>query len=257
MDEVNQIGQLSQYIQEYGPFVVILAVFLLLFLMIIIYFIKANKDATKASTEMNSKLITSILNDYMAKNAIQPEKKKLYDEKNIVDIFVKLNKSLKNVCETASKKSNSDRTAIYVFHNGSHASHGLPFFKMSCISEWVSKNSNSNIKMAEHSAMPLNLFDTIVSGLYDDSQYRITIGKNTDPGDLLFLKNTKIKDCIFIPIYDDENNMMGFVLNGYNIIIDDRNLENEKAILIELANMAKPVIEFSKCQDYKSTDEKE
>lgn len=254
---VDDIGKLAGFIQQYGPLIVILAVFLLLFLTIFAYTINANKKAIESDREMNKQLVTSILNDYFAKTAKVVEGNKNYDEKNIVNIFVKLNKALKNVCELTCKKTNSDRTAIYVFHNGSQASHGLPFFKLTCISEWVSKNSNSNIKMAEHTALPLNLFDNIIQGLYENSEYRIILDKSKDPGDMLFLKNTKIKDCFFIPIYDDDNNMMGFIFNGYNTVRDNIDIEKEKESLADLAKTAKPVIEFSKCQDYKSEDEKE
>lgn len=254
---VDDIGKLAGFIQQYGPLIVILAVFLLLFLTIFAYTINANKKAIESDREMNKQLVTSILNDYFAKTAKVVEGNKNYDEKNIVNIFVKLNKALKNVCESTCRKTNSDRTAIYVFHNGSQASHGLPFFKLTCISEWVSKNSNSNIKMAEHTALPLNLFDNIIQGLYENSEYRIILDKSKDPGDMLFLKNTKIKDCFFIPIYDDDNNMMGFIFNGYNTVRDNIDIEKEKESLAELASTAKPVIEFSKCQDYKSEDEKE
>lgn len=254
---VDDIGKLAGFIQQYGPLIVILAVFLLLFLTIFAYTINANKKAIESDREMNKQLVTSILNDYFAKTAKVVEGNKNYDEKNIVNIFVKLNKALKNVCESTCRKTNSDRTAIYVFHNGSQASHGLPFFKLTCISEWVSKNSNSNIKMAEHTALPLNLFDNIIQGLYENSEYRIILDETKDPGDMLFLKNTKIKDCFFIPIYDDDNNMMGFIFNGYNTVRDNIDIEKEKESLAELASTAKPVIEFSKCQDYKSEDEKE
>ena len=254
---VDDIGKLAGFIQQYGPLIVILAVFLLLFLTIFAYTINANKKAIESDREMNKQLVTSILNDYFAKTAKVVEGNKNYDEKNIVNIFVKLNKALKNVCESTCRKTNSDRTAIYVFHNGSQASHGLPFFKLTCISEWVSKNSNSNMKMAEHTALPLNLFDNIIQGLYENSEYRIILDETKDPGDMLFLKNTKIKDCFFIPIYDDDNNMMGFIFNGYNTVRDNIDIEKEKESLAELASTAKPVIEFSKCQDYKSEDEKE
>lgn len=254
---VDDVGKLASFIQQYGPLIVILAVFLLVFLSMIAYTLNANKKAIESDREMNKQLVTSILNDYFAKTAKVVENSKNYDEKNIVNIFVKLNKALKNVCESTCKKTNSDRTAIYVFHNGSQASHGLPFFKLTCICEWVSKNSNSNIKMADHTALPLNLFDSIIQGLYENSEYRIITDETKDPGNMLFLKNTKIKDCFFVPIYDEENNMMGFIFNGYNTLRENVDIEKEKSYLVDLAQTAKPVIEFSKCQEYKSEDKKE
>ena len=214
-----------------------------------------NKKSADDNAELNSQLVTSILNEYFKKNSNIFTNQKKYNEKNIVDIFMELNKVLKTSCEHTMKKTNSDRTAIYVFHNGSHASHGLPFFKITCICETISKNSNSNIKIAEHTSIPLNVFDSIITNLYNNSEYRIISNETEDPTEIIFLKNTKIQDCFFEPIYDDDNSMMGFVFNGYNNIDKSRDIDMEKKCLVELAEMSKPVIEYSKFQEYQ--DDKE
>lgn len=248
---IEDVGSLASYIHEYGPLIVTLSVFLFIFLMLIVYVLNSNKKASEADREMNNKLITSILEE-MQNNKKALIAAKTYDEKNIVDLYMKLNNVLKSVCESTLEKTNSDRTAIYAFHNGTSASHGLPFFKMSCISEMISKQSNPNTKMMEHAAIPLNLVDSIVSGLYENSEYRIITEETRDPSDLVFLKNTKIKDCFFVPIYDDDNNMMGFIFNGYNVYNPERDSKQEYCYLVELAKSAKPVIEFSKLQEYNS-----
>lgn len=103
--------------------------------------------------------------------------------------------------------------------------------------------------------MPLNLFDSVILALYNNAEYRITAGLNTDPSDLIFIKNTKLKDCFFVPIFDDENKMMGFIFNGYNVLDPLRDVEKEKETLTNLAMMAEPVIEFSKFQEYQSKKE--
>jgi len=240
----------SRLINEYGPLIVILAVFLMLFITVIVYMIKSNKE----NQEMTKQLILKMIDEKFPQNPELSERKP-YDEKNIVTIFMELSEALKTVCQHTMKRTNSDRTAIYVFHNGAHASHGLPFFKLTCICETISKNSNANIKIAEHSSVPLNLYETIVSNLYNNSEYRIRLDRTDDPGEIIFLRNTKIKDCFFVPIYDDDNNMMGFTFNGYNTVDDSRSMETEKEILGELAMMAKPVIEYSKFQEYQNKEE--
>lgn len=249
---VEGISNLSKNINDYGPFAVMLAVILVLLIIVVGYLLKENRKAIAAEREQNNELIKAFMDNYFDEKTKSIEKD--YDEKNIVDIFVKLNKSLKNVCELTLKKTQSNRTAIYVFHNGAHASHGLPFFKMSCISEKTTKDSSSNILMSDHSAMPLNLFDSIISSLYDNGEYRIILDKTSDPSDLIFLKGSKLKDCFFVPIYDSDDKMMGFIFNGYNTIDPSRDILKEKDSLIELAMMAKPVIEFSKFQEYQSSN---
>ena len=248
---MQDIGTLSQYINDYGPFIVILAVFLIIFLCIIGYILRANKKYIQENSELNRRLIDSLLNV----NKYMEDKQPHYDEKNIVDIFMELNKTLKNECDQIINKTRSDRSAIYVFHNGSCASHGLPFFKMSCVSESISKYSNSNIKLRDHTEIQLNFFESIVSNLYNNSEYRIQLDKTSDPSDIIFLQNTKIKDCFFIPIYSDDNNMMGFVFNGYNMTDENRDVKAEHKYLTELARMVKPVIEYSNFQKYQSGKE--
>lgn len=251
---MQDVGLLSHYINEYGPLVVILAVFLIVFLAIIGYILRENKKSNEASVELNEQIVTSILNNYFENNShvITPKK---YDERNIVNIFMELNKTLKSACDRTMRKTNSDRTAIYVFHNGTHASHGLPFFKITCVCETISKNSNVNVKISEHSSVPISMFETIVSGLFYNSEHRINMNNTSDPTEIVFLQNTKIKECFFIPIYDDDNNMMGFVFNGYNTIDENRNIEVEQEYLVELARMAQPVIEYSKFQEYQNKED--
>lgn len=253
---MQDIGSLSSYISEHGPLVVILAVFLFVFLALIGYLIQQNKKTTKNAAELNSQIMEKMLNElFETNNMFTPQKN--YDEKNIVNIFMQLNESLKEVCEYTMNKTQSDRTAIYVFHNGTHASHGLPFFKLTCICETISRYSNMNVQINNHSDVNLNMVDSIVSNLYNHSEYRIIKKNATDPGDLIFLQHTKIEDCFFHSIFDDDNNMMGFVVNAYNKTVEDHDVGLERKCLNELARSAKPVIEFSNFQKHKSEANKE
>lgn len=257
-DAIEGVTGLAKSISEYGPFIVILAMVMVLFIAIILYILKENKKAREEERELSKQLLASVLENIekKSKETLESNHGKNYDEKNIVAIFTKLNDSLRNVCDLTLKKTQSNRTAIYVFHNGSHASHGLPFFKMTCICEKVTKDSNANILMSAHSAMPLNLFDSIVSSLYNNGEYRITQDTN-NPVDIIFLKGSKIQDCFFVPIYDSDDKIMGFIFNGYNTLDPDRDINKEKEFLVELAMMAKPVIEFSKYQEYQSKNNNE
>lgn len=244
---VEDVGKMSQFINTFGATAVILAIFLVIFITILIYILNSNKKIMEAERQNNTKILESILNDYKAN-----QQKPLYEEKNIVNIFMELDQSLKKDCEETLEETKSDRTAIYVFHNGMQASHGLPFFKMSCISEKVNKTSIGNLQMREHNSIPLSVFDKIVQELYYNGKYRIINEGLIDAGDSIFIKNTKLNDCFFFPIYDDENNMMGFIVNGYNKIDINRDLEEEYKSLQVLAEKSKPVIQFSKFQTIKS-----
>lgn len=252
---MQDIGYMSQLLSEYGPFIVILSVFLVIFITIIGFILRTNKKATEASADLNKEIVTSILNEFFENNSHRFGPKKHYDERNLINIFMELNKTLKSACEHTMRKSNSDRTAIYVFHNGNHSSHGLPFVRVTCICETISKYSNTNIKIQDHTGITVSTFDSIITGLYDNSEHRICMEETTDPTEIVFLHNTKIKDCYMVPIYDDDNNMMGFVFNGYNTTNNSRNMEKEKEYIIDLANIAQPVIEYSNVQEYQNKED--
>lgn len=252
---MQEIGLISKYIQEYGPLIVILAIFLCIVFAIVMYLINTNKKSITSNTEIATAVAKMLQQELEKNSSLLDSHKQNYSERNIVDIFMELNKTLKRECNNTIRDSKSDRVAIYVFHNGTHASHGLPFFKLTCICEAISKNSNANMKIMDHSLVPLSMFDSIISNLYNNSFYRITIGEASDPSELIFLKGTKLNDCFFVPIYDGNNNMMGFTFNGYNTLDNERDLSEQEDFLIQLARMAKPVIEYSRCQEYKSTKE--
>ena len=248
MENVSDIGTLSGYINEYGPLIVTLAIFMLAFVLLIVYVLNVNKKMYETMQATSNQLLTTFLDEHSSKKEL-PREKKHYDERNIVDLFVKLDKTLKNACDSTMKKTKSDRTAVYVFHNGSHASHGLPFFKMSCIAEKSNKGSNANIIMQDHQSMPLSYFESIVTSLYYNGEYRIIVNEDMDFNDQFFLQKTKIKDCFFVPIYDYSDTIMGFVFNGYNELDPNRDFAKEKEALTELAMVSKPVLEFSDVQE--------
>ena len=64
----------------------------------------------------------------------------LHEEKDLMTLFGNIHKRLIEDCREALEILNADRTAVYVFHNGVYSSHGLPFFKTSCICEIIKKN---------------------------------------------------------------------------------------------------------------------
>ena len=239
---VEDIGNLSKNIYDYGPFAVMLAVFIFLVILIVAYFIKRDQKRDereqKRYDDMMSKLLERIDN--------VKEKNQDYDEKDIVNIFTSLNKSLSGICNDTLIKSGSNRTAIYVFHNGNHTSHGLPFAKMTCYGEKFSKDSQTNRLIVEHNAMPLNLFDSIVMNLNEKAEYKINADQTKDSVDLMFIRGSRLKECFFLPIYDSEEKMMGFGFNGYNTVDPYRDIEKEKQYLKDLALQAKPVLEYSK-----------
>lgn len=252
---MEEVTSLVKLIGEYGVLVVIAAVLIIVFVYNSKKQQKHYSEMAKSQAESNKTMIESVLSQNKIlienyKTAVKElrEVPATYNEKNIVEIFVKLNDILKVECQTTSRNTKSDRTSVYVFHNGTHSSHGMPFFKMSCICEWINKGAASNTKLSEHTNMTLNLFDPIVTNLYKNGEFVINSEQETEPSNLLFIKGTKIQTIIFIAIYDDDNNIMGFVANDYNSKTP-LNFEEIKAEMQLLCDKVKPVLEFSNYQD--------
>ncbi len=254
------VNTTAQMINQEGLGTVILALFIVVFLAMQYMQWKQAKADREANEIANNNLINTFIAQHeKILNTIINNKEmnnyQLHEEKDLMTLFGNIHKRLREDCREALEILNADRTAVYVFHNGSHSSHGLPFVRFTCISETISKNSNINIKIGDHSAITVGTYDSIITGLYDNSEYRINVETTKDPVDLAFLKNTKIKDCFMVPVYDDDNNMMGFVLNGYNTIDENRDFETEKEYLVDLAQKAQPVIEYSKVQEYQNKED--
>jgi transcription initiation factor IIE alpha subunit len=163
-DAVGNVSQLSEAISKYGLLTVILAVFLLLFLLLVLFIINSNQKFINILIDQNNKFINELTESVPQKN---------YEEENIVEIFTKLNEVFKDECKKINEKTSSSRTAIYVFHNGSVASHGLPFFKMTCVSEWISRGSGFQEQMSKHTNLNLALFGSLIEELYNTGVFLI------------------------------------------------------------------------------------
>lgn len=175
-----------------------------------------------------------------------------YEEKNIMSIFIKLNYRLKQECKEVLESIGSDRTAIYLFHNGASSSHGLPFFKMSCISEYINNTCGSSTsKLKDHTNIPINLFDDMVEKLYHEGEY--VLSEDTcDSDQILYkvlLKNKK-KNCIFCSIMDAEYRIMGFIVSEFSSTLLKEDIIKYKIKLKKLASRVSPILEFS---NYRNT----
>ena len=236
---VNQVSDLSKAITEYGPFAVILAVFLLLFLIIIIWVMKNNEkyfnSMIKQNNEMFQQLYTSM------------PKKGDYNEEDIVEIFTKMNEVFKEECKKINEKTGSGRAAIYVFHNGAVASHGLPFFKMTCVSEWIARGSGFQEQISKHTNLNLALFSSLVEELYNNGEFIINhdgCDQDQEPGNYAFISE-KSKISIFNCVYDGNNKIMAFINVEFKNCLEQEAIDRAKLIIKNSCAKIQPVLEFS------------
>lgn len=243
---IDQVTSLSEAISKYGPYAVILAVFLLLFLIIVIWMMKSNEKYLNQIVKQN---------DSMFQQLFTSMPKKDYNEEDIVEIFTKLNEVFKEECKKINEKTNSCRAAIYVFHNGSVASHGLPFFKMTCVSEWIARGSGFEEQISKHTNLNLALFSSLVEELYKAGEFVIKHGCGENCEQEIYtvaFTSNKAKTSLFTCVYDADNRIMAFINAEFKDCLDDAQIAKAKDIMKYACAKVQPVLEFSsyKCMKY-------
>ena len=205
------VVNISEAISKYGIAIVIMAVFFIIFMILIIIMLYSNTRminqiiASKSASDQQdqtiiSKFIDNALNEKgvsskeeivntlsnelkeslipitqkleaLSKAAEEnPDNKDDY-HKDIVGAYIDINMAFKDISRSTLVSLDCDRIAIYVFHNGNQSSHGLPFFKMSCIHEWTHHGINT-FRGKSHIDLPLHLFNDFMENLYQTGYYK-------------------------------------------------------------------------------------
>lgn len=252
-DTVDKVENYTQLIHTYGASAVIIAVFLIMLLGILTYIIrssqKTNNQIIKQQQELVNMLVKMTENQ---SNNNADNKPKIIKEPNLVELFLNINGSIKDTLKDISDDLGADRTSVYVFHNGVFSSHGLPFFKISCVCEVVKKNSGVIKNLKNHSGLPLQMFDTTISNLYKNGSMTISNSEDDDnelvqnsPVLCGMLKNNSIKSATGIAIYDHDSNIMGILMVEYVNYKDPILLDEATQVLISKAPLLSPVLEYS------------
>lgn len=200
------------------------------------------KDKLK---EQNEALVKQILEQVQI-NINSANVKDTPAGKNLMNIFVKLKDSIKESCVDAMNQIGAARIAIYLFHNGVRSTHGISFFKMSCICEKVTIGSGIKERMMEHTNLPVNLFDEMIEKLITYNRYIIINNEETQESThKMFISADKINYTQLVTIYDINNNMLGFVAVEMNRPYSKEEADREKRILDELVKQLVPVLSYS------------
>ena len=232
---VNGVGEISKNINDYGPATVILAVFLFLFMVVIISFLIINqkqvssiisqyKALSKTITDQQNKIIGNLLENEKEEQHAAPKDML----KNYVDIH--------NVLRDASKKTlvnlKADRVAVYVFHNGNKSAHGFPFYKMSCVGEYVIQGIGIFPKLKSHIDIPLYSFGGIIESLYNNGVFENISDQNKELDSVSeFTDNTNAKYIYLLGIRDDNLNLAGFSVAEFKKYPEALNIEHLMKIL--------------------------
>jgi len=261
MIDTDKLGDYTQLINTYGASAVILAVFIVILFAVLIYIIRVNQKTNNQLINQQKQLFDKLL-EGMGASSSNPETTEKKDEvissppkeKNIVELFLNINSGIKDILKDIYTDLDTDRTAVYVFHNGVYSSHGLPFFKISCICEIVKKNSGVTKNINAHNGLPLQMFDNSISCLHRNGSMIITDtdDENDDnvknsPVLVGMLKSNNIKSAVGLALYDTDSNIMGILLVEFASKRDS--LDDIKKLLIEKAPSLSPILEYSGIYD--------
>lgn len=259
-DYTGQVDRYVQLINTYGASAVIIAVFLVVLLLVVTYLLRSNQKTNNQLIKQQQDLVNMLVE--LAKGEKEEKTKpKIVKEPNLVELFLNINGSIKDTLKDISDELNADRTSVYVFHNGVFSSHGLPFFKISCVCEIVKKNTGVVKNLNNHSGLPLQMFDNTISNIYKNGS--MTIVDTDDENDDIvinspilcgMLKTNNIHSATGIAIYDHDNNIMGILMVEYVDTKSDILLDEAVRYLIDKAPLLSPILEYSGIYDIKNNN---
>lgn len=251
----GEVSEYSNLIHTYGASTVIIAVFIVVLLAMFAYILRSNQKTNNQLIKQQQKLVDTLLENKKDGEENEDDSTRhptVIKEPDIVQVFLDINSSIKEILKDISDEINSSRTAVYVFHNGVYSSHGLPFFKTSCVCEVIKKNCGVSKSINLHSGLPLQMFDNNISYIYKNGKMAIIDVDNEDnelvhdaPVLVGMLKNNNIKSATGIAVYDHDNNILGILLTEFVELQDREFLNRVENVLIEKAPLLSPILEYS------------
>lgn len=229
----DKVEGMANLINQYGPTVVILAIFLLIFIGVLYFILRSNQkmneqmlDSQKTASQTNQKMMQEMFDTCMTiiKSSKQQSSQDDDDDddegkpkkKNIVSTYIDSSLAFKDASRIAIGKIKCDRIAIYLFHNGNHTPYGYPFAKMSCVHEWNMRGSNT-VRGVNHVNIPLYAFSTIVESLVKDGEFVVSNVYehgmiSADEQIFQFISGSTIRALFALGIRDKNNELAAFTI---------------------------------------------
>lgn len=265
---VTQIGSVAELINKYGPFIVILSVFIVVFLLVLGYVIHANQkmnkqimESQKNSATINQEMMKEMINSFidMAKAEKDSEREKEDKEerkhKKLVSTYIDSSLAFKDASRIAMAKIKCERIAIYLFHNGNSTPYGYSFAKMSCVHEWTMRGSDT-IRGKTHVNIPLYAFSTIVESLASDGEF--AIGNIYEHGILSadeqvfqFISGSTTRALFALAIKSNDNELAAFTIAEFKEVQDFASEEIYNNIKDALKTMNDNIISIVINDDYR------
>lgn len=222
---VENVGGLAKLLSDYGPYVVMGAIFILAFVAILGIFLKMNNQMLTTimsqidtQNNENKELTKKLLNKVIETESTE---KKRHHNKDLVTTFITYRGIFYDAAYPLLKKLNACRIAIYLFHNGNSTAYGFPFIKTSCVFD-INAHGTKTIRKMIHNNVPLHAFADIVNDLSDNEIYFGNLSNAVDTDEALhqFLINSDSMSVFMKAILSKDGTIAGFSVCEFRTEMD-------------------------------------
>lgn len=238
----------AQMIADYGPTVVILAVFLSLFVCIVLALLKKSLKSNEEEKEQSyrddmAKVVDEIVSHILPVIQSMPAKTDNTNNgtnqlpapkstKSLVEETIKTAIIFKNVSKTALTSLDCQRIAIYVFHNGTKAISGYPFIKFTCIYEYTNHNAEATIRGNNHKDVIIYEYSDMVNPLITDNEYVCSNIDNLDSQDQIvkFIAGSDVNSIYMRAIKSEDDDIIGFTVAEFSSYEDFLKVQNDGSL---------------------------
>lgn len=254
-ESIEQVEKMSSLLDSYGVGIVLISVFLVIFIVVVLFmgywFNKSYNKTNKQNEELIQRLLDNQTKQLMKAEKKEEEVKECKEKKtNIIDNFVKQNELIKSNLERICNSVKADMASLFVFHNGQFSSHGLPFYKVSCICQYINKDSGLIQTMQDFQSLNLALIDSSIETMFRYGKliiYDLEETKSQYPVLHNFLMiDKKATNAIGISVYDSNSRMTGIVVLKYTSNHSIQQLESYTDIAYSQCVSLSPILDNTK-----------
>lgn len=165
----------------------------------------------------------------------------------LADVLIKIRSAIKEPCRHTLIDLDADRLAVYLFHDGSLSSDGVAFRKITCACEKIKAGSGIKEQYIAQSGMSIDTFPQMIDCLTTNGRYTIINDGNITPTQKMFLSSKKITYSVAASIFDNKNNILGFILGEFD---HEYNRDRSMAEFGVIHNLAMQIIPILVYCDY-------
>lgn len=199
---IDTVSELSKKVQNFGAGIVAITVILVIFIIIVLIFLavfrKMFDNFIKTYQEMLNKLIHSS-----------------EEGQDVLKQSVEIANEAKCHLQYACGATHCDRSAAYVFHNGTRTLGGSHLLKFSCLVEY--SNITQYCDGGKYQGTPIGEIWDACSAFLESGLFAVwdVNTLNDDSPVKKWMSTRKIRAAVAHAVYDDKGNIIGFVVNEY------------------------------------------